>query len=89
MKLNDIQNTILKWASHHHKSTGAVRQHVFDGLGRTFSDKEFSTALLELHSNGLVTSYFYDQLNAGYALIDSPNDYDMGMLHWLITEEPE
>ena len=53
MKLNDIQNTILKWASSHHKSTGAVGEHVFDALGRTVSDKEFSAALLELHSNGL------------------------------------
>jgi len=86
MKLNDIQKTILKWVSSHHRPTDTVRQSVHDGLGHALTDEEFSTALLELHSNGLVTSYIYDHINVGYALIASPDDYNMDALHWLVTE---
>ena len=86
MKLNDIQKTILKWASRHHKPTEAVRQSVCDGIGHAVTDEEFSSALLELHSNRLATSYIYDYANMGYALIASPQDYDMDALHWLVTE---
>jgi len=88
MKLNDIQNTILKWASHHHKPTEAVRQHVCDGIDRPVSDKAFSNALLELHSKGLVASYIYDHRTEGYAFISSPNDYSMNVLYWLVEEKP-
>ena len=86
MKLNDIQKTILKWTSYHHKPTEAIRQSVCDGIGHTVSEEVFSTALLELHSNGLVTSYIYDHITVGYALIASPKDYNMDILHWLVTE---
>jgi len=88
MKLNDIQKTILKWASCHHKPTETVRQSVDDGIGRAITDEEFSSALLELQSEGLVTSYIFDHANMGYALIASPQDYDMDALHWLLTAEP-
>jgi hypothetical protein len=87
MKLNDIQKTILKWASRHHKPTETVRQSVCDGIGHAVTNEEFSSALLELHSNGLVTSYVYDQVNVGYALIAAPKDHNMDVLHWLVTEE--
>ena len=88
MKLNDIQKNILKWASCHHKPTDAVRQSVYDNIAHAVTDEEFSSALFELHSNGLVTSYIYDHVNVGYALIASPQDYSMDVLHWLVTDEP-
>lgn len=88
MKLNDIHNTILKRVSHHHKPTEAVRQNVSDGIGRSVSDAAFSSALLELHSRGLVTSYIYDHGTGGYAFISSPNDYSMNVLYWLVAELP-
>ena len=85
MELNKIHKAILKWASHNHKPAKAVSQSVCYGIGHTVTDDEFSTALLELHSNGLITPYTYDQFGAVYTLIDSPKDYSMDMLYWLDT----
>ena len=85
MEQSKIQKTILKWASHRHKPTKAIRQSICHGIGHTVTGDEFSTAFLELHSNGLVTSYTYDRFSAVYASIDSPKGYNMDMLYWLAT----
>ena len=85
MELNKIQKAILKWASHRHNPAKAIRQSVCHGIGHAVTDDEFYAALLELHSNGLVTSYTYNQFSAVYTSIDSPKGYSMDMLYWLAT----
>ena len=87
MDLSEIQKTILRWLSNNHKTTGEIRQNVCDDLGRSVTDEVFSTALHDLHASRLVTSYIHDNESKVYALVTSPEGYDIDVLYWLLTEE--
>ena len=85
MKQNEIQNVILKLASNDYETTDTVRQNVRDELSRTVSEKGISTALQDLYSRGYVTSYIYDKQSEGYALIISPEEYNVDVLCWRVS----
>ena len=89
METNRIQKSILKWVSKYHKATEEIRQNVYDDLGQPVSNKEFSTALLGLHSAGFVTSHIFDNQSENYAQITSPDEYNIAVLYWLATQEAE
>jgi len=84
-----MQKTILKWISKNHKTTGEIRKRLSDDLGRSVSEEAFYTALLGLHSAGLVSSYIHDNQSGKYALISSPDEYSIDALHWLALQEAE
>ena len=89
METNRIQKSVRKWVSKYHKATEEIRQNVFDDLGQSVSNKAFSTALLGLHSTGIVTSHIYDNQSENYAQITSPDEYSIDVLYWLATQEAE
>ena len=87
MKLNEIQNNILKWMSDNYVATKEIRRNVSDDLGSAISDESFYAALFGLHSTSLVSSHIYDSQNGAYASIISPDEYSLDVLYWRATDK--
>ena len=83
MEIDRINKSILKWASKYHKTTEEIRQNVYDDLGESVSNKAFTTALLDLHSAGYVTSHIFDNQSENFAQITSPDEYSIDVMYWL------
>ena len=89
MKLDAIQQSVLKWISENHKATREIRKYLFDELDQSVSEETFYSALLGLHSAGFVTSHIYDNQSEKYALISSPDEYSFDALYWLALRKAD
>ncbi|TNG03716.1 MAG: hypothetical protein EP297_00190 [Gammaproteobacteria bacterium] len=76
----------VELASNDYEATGSIRENVRDKYGQNVSDELVSTALLELHSKGYITSHIYDKQSAQYALIASPEKYSIDVLCWRLSD---